>query len=226
VAAVTSAGDPYRPDDGPRTDQPHPAQGPAGPPPRPYGPTPYDDPGALPDVYNPYGNVAYPATYPVPPAGPGPDHPPPARRPGSVHLALVLLLLSAVPYLFVGLVLAFATAGDIAAAVPPSALPQLPPGIDLEQLVRTAGIVLLGVALVFLLLAVLAWSGRGWARALAAAMVGGFALMVLASVAAAQGAVLDPTGLVVLAVPVLLAATGVGLMFGSAARAWFSRPRR
>lgn len=213
---VSGPGEGYRPDDG--SDRPAPGGS--------FGPTPYDAGQGLPHVYNPYGNVSYPSTYPVPPAGLGGDAaPPPARRPGSVHLALVLLLLSALPYLLIGL-LAFAAAGDIQSVVPPEALPQLPPGVDLEQLVRTTGAVILGVTLVFLLLAVLAWTGRGWARALAAAMVGGFALMVLASVAAAQGAVLDPTGLVVLAVPVLLAATGAGLMFGSTARAWFSRPRR
>ena len=214
---VNSPADPYRPDDGPRSDPPYPAQ-------RPYGPTPYDEPGALPHVYNPYGNVSYPATYPAPPAGLGPDQSmAPARRPGSVHLALVLMLLSALPYLLIGL-LAFAGAGDIAAAVPPEALPQLPPGTDLASLVRTTGAVMLGVVVVFLLLAVLAWSGRGWARALAAAMVGGFALMVLASVAstAAVGAL----PVLLLIVPVLLAAAGVALLFGSAARAWFSRPRR
>jgi hypothetical protein len=222
VAGVNSAGDPYRPDDGPRADQSYPAPGPA--PQRPYGPTPYDDPGALPHVYNPYGNVSYPATYPASPAGLGPDHPaPPARRPGSVHLALVLLLLSALPYLLIGL-LAFAGAADIAAAVPPEALPPLPPGTDLAQLVRTTGAVMLGVVVVFLLLAVLAWSGRGWARALAAAMVGGFALMVLASVASTGAVGVLPVLLLV--VPVLLAAAGVALLFGSASRAWFSRPRR
>jgi hypothetical protein len=55
-------------------------------------------------------------------------------------------------------------------------------------------------------------------------MVGGFALMVLASVAstAAVGAL----PVLLLVVPVLLAAVGVALLFGSAARAWFSRPRR
>jgi hypothetical protein len=214
---VNSPADPYRPDDGPRSDPPYPAQ-------RPYGPTPYDEPGALPHVYNPYGNVSYPATYPAAPAGLGPDHPvAPARRPGSVHLGLVLMLLSALPYLLIGL-LAFAGAGDIAAAVPPEALPQLPPGTDLASLVRTTGAVMLGVVVVFLLLAVLAWGGRGWARALAAAMVGGFALMVLASVAstAAVGAL----PVLLLVVPVVLAAAGVALLFGSAARAWFSRPRR
>ncbi len=226
---MSSAGDPHRPDDGPRPDQPYP--GPAGPPTagHPYGPTPHDAGGGVPPhVYNPYGNVSYPSTYPVPPAGLGPDDAaPPVRRPGSVHLALVLLVLAALPYLLIGL-LAAAASGDLAAAVPPDQLAQLQQlGVDLEQVVRATGLVMLGVALVVVLLAVLAWTGRGWARALLAAMTVGFVLMVLASVAAAssQGAVVDAGGLLVLALPVVLAAVGVGLLFGSAARAWFSRPR-
>lgn len=208
-------GPPRTPDDGP--DRPAPVP--------PPGPTQYGDPGPglPPHVYNPYGDVAYPASYPVPPAGLGAAAPPPARRPGSVHLALALLLLSVLPYLLIGL-LAFSAAGNVEEAVPPDALPPLPPGVDLEQLVRTTGIVLLGVALVFGLLAVLAWTGRAWARALATAMVGGFVLMVIAS--AAGAAAVGPTGLLVLAVPLVLAAAGVALLFGSAARAWFSRPRR
>jgi hypothetical protein len=36
----------------------------------------------------------------------------------------------------------------------------------------------------------------------------------------------DGASLVVLAGPVVLAVAGVVLMFGAAARAWFSRPRR
>ncbi len=228
---MSSAGDPHRPDDGPRPDQPYP--GPAGPPAagHPYGPTPYDDPargGGPPHVYNPYGNVSYPTTYPVPPAGLGPDDAaPPVRRPGSVHLALVLSVVAALPYLLIGL-LAMAASGDVEAAVPPDQLAQLQQlGVDLEQVVRITGVVLLAVALVFVLLAVLAWTGRGWARALLAAMTGGFVLMVLASVAAAssQGAAVDAGGLLVLALPVVLAAVGVGLLFGSAARAWFAGPR-
>ena len=215
---MSSPGDPYRPDDGPRPEQQYPAPG------HPHGPTPYDEPGLPPHVYNPYGNVSYPATYPVPPAGLGPGDPPPAaRRPGSVHLALVLLLLSALPYLLIGLLAAVA-AGDLEAAVPPGGLPQLPPGVDLEQVVRVTGVVILGVALVFLLLAVLAWTGRGWARALTAAMVGGFALMALASGAQTGG--VGVAAVLILAVPVLLAAAGVALLFGPAARPWFSRPRR
>lgn len=207
-------GDPQQPDGG-RSDE----QDAAG---RPS----HDHP---PLVYNPYGGVAYPPTYPTyptPPAGLGPDDmATPARRPGSVHLGLVLLLVSALPYLLVGL-LALVGAGDVAAAVPPEQLDQLRAlGVDPEQLLRTTGVVMLAVALLFVLLAVLAWTGRGWARALLTAMTAGFALLVVGSLVAAsgQGVPVDGASLLVIAGPLALAVVGLVLMFGSAARAWFSR---
>jgi hypothetical protein len=196
---------------------------PAGPP----LPTPYDDhPGTPPYVYNPYGNVTYPATYPTPPAGLGPDDAAgPARRPRWATLGLVLLVVSTLPYLLIGF-LAVAAAGSVEAAVPPEQLAQLQQaGVDLEQVVRTTGVILLIVGLLFVALAVLSWSGRRWARALLTAMTVGFALMVAASVVAAWSN-LDLGGLVLIGVPLLLAVVGVRLMFGRAADAWFGRPRR
>lgn len=214
----------------PRDDDPHPpGEQPA---PR-YGPTPYDERGPSSDdppyVYNPYGNVAYPSSYPVPPAGLGPDDVAPAvvRRPGSVHLALVLLLVSALPYVFIGF-LALAGADAAIAALPPEQSAQLQQlGVDPAQVLRTGGTALLVIAGVFVLLAVLAWSGRRWARALLAAMTAGFVLLFVASfvLAGGQGVPVDGASLVVGLLPVLLAAVGVGLMFGSAARSWFDRPR-
>jgi hypothetical protein len=223
---VTSPGDQSRPDEG------------GGPPP-PYGTTPYDDPRGNradlpPYVYNPYANVSYPATYPAPPTDPGPaglepgGDTTPVRRPGALHLALVLQVVAALPYLLVGFLAAFGAAAAVA-TLPAEQLAQLQQlGVDPEQTIRSMGLLILAVAAGFLLLAVLAWSGRGWARALLAAMTAGFVLLVFAFVAAAggQGVGVDGATLLVLAGPVVLAAVGVVLMFGSAARAWFSRPRR
>jgi hypothetical protein len=232
---VTSTGDPRRSDDAARSgpDQPYPGQGYQGDPGRPSVPTPYDDPTAGPTappyVYNPYGNVSYPETYPAPPAGLGPgDGVEPARRPGSVTLALVLLVVSVLPYLLVGF-LAVAAAGTVESAMPPDQLAQLQQvGVDVEQVVRATGVLLLGVALIYLVLAVLAFTGRRWARALLAAMTAGFVLMAFASVAAAssQGLAIDGGSLLVIGGPALLAVVGVALMFGAAARAWFARSRR
>jgi hypothetical protein len=218
---VTSSGDSPRSDDTGRRG-----------PDRPGGPTPYDNPAPAPDVppyvYNPYGNVSYPATYPTPPAGLGPEGVLPARRPGAVTLALVLHVVATLPYLLVGF-LAVAAAGAVESAVPPEQLAQFQQaGIDLEQVVRTTGVLLLVVALLYLVLAVLTFTGRRWARALLAAMTAGFVLMVFASIAAAssRGLALDGASLVVIAGPALLAVLGAVLLFGAAARAWFSGPRR
>jgi hypothetical protein len=203
----------------------------------PYGGPPYGDtpgqapqggPGEPPYVYNPYGNVAYPASYPSAPAGLGNDEPLPVRRPRAVHLALVLTILATVPYLLVGL-LATLGASSAAAAVPPEDLAQLQAlGVDLEQVVRTTGTIVLVVALIFVLLAVLAWTGRTWARALAAAMAAGFVLMVgvVVAGAASQGVATDGASLLLLVLPVGLALAGVALLFGAAAREWFAGARR
>ena len=198
----------------------------------PYDRSPYeqstgDGSAEPPYVYNPYGNYPYPASYPTSPAGLGPEPVLPPRRPGSLHLALLLVVLSAVPYLMVGL-LAVAGAGQAATALPPEDLAQLQQlGIDLAQMIRITGFVMLAVALGFILLGVLAWGGRRWARALIAASAAGFALMVVTSVVAAgsQGLPLDAASLAVLAVPLILALAGVGLMFAPAARDWFARRR-
>lgn len=226
---VTSPGDRYPPDEGDRA-QPNPNQQYAA---GLYGRTPDDDAAGgraePPYVYNPYGNVSYPATYPVPPAGLGPgDDRTPMRRPGVLHVALALLLVSAVPYLLGGL-LAVLGAGSVEAAVPPEQQAQMQQlGVDLEQVVRTAGALLLAVSLAFVLLAVLAWTGRRWARALLAALTVGIMLMVLVILLAgtSQGVPLDGAGLLMLAGPAVLALVGVVLMFGAAAREWFARSRR
>ena len=211
--------------------------GPQPPGPQPPGPQygqqpPHADPQAAtpaepPYVYNPYGNFTYPSSYPSP-AGLGPDaeRPPPAR-PGSMHLALLLAVVSALPYLLIGLVAA-AGAGQAAAALPPDDLAQIQQlGIDVEQVVRTTGIVIAAVAAVYVLLAVIAWTGRRWARALLAATTVGFVLMVAASVLAAgsQGLALDGGSVLILVVPIVIALAGVGLMFSGAARDWFARRR-
>ena len=184
----------------------------------PYDRSPYDQspgdgstggPAEPPYVYNPYGNYPYPASYPTSPAGLGPEPVLPPRRPGSLHLALLLVVLSAVPYLLVGL-LAVAGAGQAATALPPEDLAQLQQmGVDLAQVIRITGFVMLAVALGFVLLGVLAWGGRRWARALLAATAAGFVLMVVTSVVAAgsQGLPLDAASVAVLARP---ADTGVG----------------
>jgi hypothetical protein len=229
---VSTPGDGRAPDERDLPDPARPYPGPSQyPGPSPYSQAPAGgpaDPAAEPPyVYNPYGNFPYPASYPSSPAGLGPEPVlPPPRRPGSLHLALLLIVLSALPYLLVGL-LAVLGAGQAAAALPPEDLTQIQElGVDLEQLVRVTGLVLVAIALVYLLLGVLAWTGRRWARGLLTAMTAGFVLMLAASLfgTVAQG-LLNADSLLILVVPLVLAVAGVGLMFGSAARDWFARRR-
>lgn len=200
-------------------------------PPQQYGQSPYaapagNAPAEPPYVYNPYGNVSYPASYPSP-AGLGPESELPPKRPGSMHLALLLVVVSALPYLLVGLVAA-AGAGQAVAALPPEDLARIQQlGIDVAQVVRTTGLVIAAIALAFVLLGVLAWTGRRWARALLAAATAGLVLMVAGSVLAAgsQGLALDGASVLILVVPVAIAVAGVALMFGGVARDWFARRR-
>jgi hypothetical protein len=196
-----------------------------------YGPQ-YGGPGAPtepPYVYNPYGNFAYPSSYPSP-AGLGAEAEPPPKRPGSMHLALLLVVVSAVPYLFGGLV-AVAGAGQAAAALTPENIAQLEQlGVSVAQftqVVRVTGVLLLAFALAYVLLGVLAWTGRRWARGLLAATTVGFALMaaVFVLVAGSQGLAEGGVSVLVLALPLAVALAGVGLMFGGAARDWFARRR-
>lgn len=186
------------------------------------------DPGALPHVYNPYAGVVYPTRYPVPaPGAPSGGPPAPVRRPGVLHLALLLLVVATVPYLLSGLLMALAAEQVVAAAPAEQLEPVRAAGIDPVRVVRGGGIALVVIGAVYVLLAVLAWSGRRWARALVATTTVGFALMVaVALVGAGSGVPLDAGSLLVVVGPAALAAAGVLLLFGRAARAWFDRPRR
>lgn len=200
----------HRPDDGGYRGAPGPGPGPAD----------------LPHVYNPYSGVSYPSSYPVPPAGLGPGGPvAPVRRPRVVHLGLLLLLVSTLPYLLSGLLMALG-ADQITSVVPPEQLePLRAAGVDPTQVVRTGGIVVLVIAAVFALFALLAWAGRRWARALVAAMTVGFALMALVALVGGGAQAAGAAGLLVVLGPAVLAAVGVALLFRPAARAWYGRAR-
>ena len=144
----------------------------------------------------------------------------PPRRPGSLHLALLLVVLSAVPYLLVGL-LAVAGAGQAATALPPEDLAQLQQlGVDLAQMIRITGFVMLAVALGFSCSGCWRGAGAGGRGRCSPRRPPGSSLMVVTSVVAAgsQGLPLDAASVAVLGVPLILALAGVGLMFAPAAR--------
>jgi hypothetical protein len=177
-------------------------------------------------VYNPYGTT--PSTYP---AGLGTDDSEPAKRPGIMILSLVLLLLSALPWLV----------GGVAALVTPVDVGALPPSVTEEQLeqagvtadellslmrdlVRVVGGAFLVLALLYVLFAVLAFMGRNWARIVLTIMTVLFALPLLAF-SAFVGTAGDPVGLVFVLAITAASVGGTILLFVPAASRYFSRAR-
>jgi hypothetical protein len=211
-------------------------QGGYGPPP-PYNPyatqgqSPYGQPGQYgqygqPQQYNPYGQ---PGQYGGTPwgaaAGMGPEDTKPLRRPGIMVLALVLLILSSVPFLLAG-------AGLLAlpletGAIPPEVEQQLQqtgftPEMAISAL-RVVAVIILVLALLYVLFAVLAFLGRNWARIILTIMTVGFTLMMLAGTL--TGAAGDTGSLVVILVIVALSVGGTIIMFLPEPSRWFGSAR-
>jgi hypothetical protein len=202
------------------------------PPYNPYaqqGQPPYGQPGQYgqPQQYNPYGQPGQYAGTPfgAEAAGMGPDDTKPLRRPGIMVLALVLLILSSVPFLLIG-------AGLLAlpletGAIPPEVEQQLQqagftPEMAISAL-RGVAVVILVLALLYVLFAVLAFLGRNWARIILTIMTVGFTLMLLAGTL--TGAAADPGGLVVVLVIAALSVGGTIIMFLPEPGRWFGSAR-
>jgi hypothetical protein len=192
--------------------QPYPGQqGQQGYPYNPYGQTPYGQ--------SPYGGY---------PAGLDDRGSAPARRPGILVLGLVLQILAALPFLVFGAIV-LAVPLD-AATIPPEVLdnPDLAAaGVTVEtllSLVRVFGGIFVGLSLIYIVFAVVAFTGRNWARILVTVMTVGFSLFLL--FAAFTGGAADPASAGILLLPVLLAVLGVVILFLPASNAWFSAPRR
>lgn len=199
-------------------------------PPQQGGPGRYGEThvGGNPYAAAPYGADPYAYGGGPSPAGLDPRDAAPRPRPGIMVLSLVLLLVSAFPYLFVGVAALLVPLSE--ETFPPELLdnPQvaeagLTPEV-LVSLVRGVGVFLLVLALLFMLFAVLAFVGQNWARILVTVMTAGFTLFAL--YIALSGGAADPIGLAVLVGPTLLALIGAGLMFAPDPRAWFAAPSR
>jgi hypothetical protein len=189
-----------------------------------------------PQQYNPYGQPGQYAGTPfgAEAAGLGPDEKA-VSRPGIMILALVLLILSAVPFLLAGV------AGLTGVAVPtdPAQLPPElapPPGyleradITLEQYVDALralsgvlGGVLLVLPLLYVLFAVLAFFRRNWARIILTIMTAGFTIVMLGSMLLGLGAV--PTALVMILAIVAASVGGMIIMFLPEPSRWFRSAR-
>lgn len=209
---------PYPAGDGPTQQnpypgQPHPGQAPQGGSPYPYNP--YAQP-------SPYGQSPY-GGYP---AGLG-DKPSPVSRPGIMVVGLILSILSALPFLAFGVL--FLVVPLDTSVIPPELLdaPELAQaGLTPESLlsfIRIFGGIFAVLALVYILFAVLAFTGRNWARILLAVMTGGFSVFLVFG--AVSGGAADPASAAILLAPVALAVAGVVLLFLAPSNAYFSRPR-
>jgi hypothetical protein len=202
-----------------------PAYGPPGgynnPPYSPYGNQPYGSAeGQGGYAYSPYGT---PAPYPAGlEDGGSADNP----RPGVMVGALILLILSALPFLIVGALMAFAIGTNV---LPPEILNDprfaeagLTPDLVVSA-VRLGGGVMTVVALLYLLFAVLAFRGRNWARVMVTVMTIGFALLLLSGLV--TGASGDAGSLGFLLAVVALCVGGTVLMYLPASTRFFANQK-
>lgn len=194
-------------------------------------------PGYGEQPYNPYGHQfpaadqfpavdRYPGGYPVPA---------PARRSAGVAVALVLHVLSALPFL-AGAALLILGGASVQSMVPADQLAEFQSvtGVDPFAVLYGFAVFVGAVALLFLIFAVLAFARRNWARILVTIMTVFFVLLTGVGVLAglAGGAAVDPTlgggaqvagGVLVGAVPALLALIGTILLFTPGANRFFAR---
>lgn len=219
-------------------------QGEAAPQGYPYGAG--HQPGAAPstDSAPAYGQTpAYGQPYPYqqqafpsigqPPAGLGPEGAVRPPRPRAMLLALILQIVAALPFLFSGVTL-LAAPGVVASALPTEVLEPALEGTGLTvddvtatlpAAIQTLGGIFLVVAALFVLFAVLAFTGRNWARVLVAVMSAGFALLMLINLLGALGSG-DVLTLVVVVGLLVVTVVPIVVLFRADANAFFSRVRR
>lgn len=180
---------------------------------------------------NPYGYGQQPQPYAYSPYGqqftPGQADPEPevVRRPGAMVGSLVLLVLSALPFLVFGVLGLFV---PITPAQFPAEL-----GLDgllaqydvtFDQFLQAVRLILALVAvlsLLYVLFAGFAFGGRNWARIASTVLTVLFAGFLLLNIGSAGTGL---STLVVLA-PVIASVAGVALMFVPASARWFASRR-
>lgn len=205
-----------------------------------YGRPPYGQPQYGPGQYGepqygqPQYGQRYPGSpYPYNPYGAGQEPAgldggaEPAPRPGIMHLALVLLTLSTLPFLLSAMVLLLAPAATFLTPDVVDAVADVDPTFDpagLLPLVRIFGGLLLGLALLYVLLAVLAHRGANVARITLTVLTVLFDLLLL--LAAAGGFAVDPVSALILLVVVAMSVAGVVLMYLPRSSRFFATPRR
>jgi hypothetical protein len=189
-----------------------------------YPQNPYPQ-GASP-AGEPYGGASQSGQYAYSPysqdPAPTPDEPRAVRRPATMIGALVLLVLSAVPFLVFGVLGLFV----------PISQDMFPPELGLDamltqynvsfdqflQAVRLLLALVAVLALVYIGLAVAAFAGRSWGRIATTALTVLFCGFLLLNLGGGA------SSLVVLG-PVVLAVAGVVLMFLRPSAEWFAARR-
>lgn len=244
--AVSSPSDPQRPgkpDDAtvvvPTGQQPQRGYGQQYPPPG-QGAHPAQNPGYQQpptSSYNPYGQQQYPDYSQFPAAFPADV--PPARRPGSLYVALLLFVLATLPFLG-GAAAILIGGATIQSMIPAEQLAEFETltGVNVVSLVVGLGVFIGVVALLYLIFVILAVVGRNWARILTTIMTVIFLLIdgffVLAGITAGGAAAAnDPSlagpeflvGLLVVAAPGILALIGMILLFLPGANRFYAARR-
>ncbi|WP_199796767.1 LapA family protein [Pseudonocardia dioxanivorans] len=207
-----------------------------GQPPDPYGANQYganqygaNQYGGAPayNVYNPYADGG---------SGPSGGAAAPVARPAGVWVGMILLVISALPYLAYGVVIALAS-NQFTSRISTDDLARLQQAnINLTQIALIAGVVLIAFAVLHIALSIAAFMGRNGGRVTVTVFVVLYTLLIAGGVAslfalAGQRGVtvdlaVDPLGLAIGVGPLVLAIVGVVLLYAGGASTWFRSRRR
>jgi hypothetical protein len=182
-----------------------------------YGsPPPYGQPSQY--AYNPYARAPYPA-------GPGGEAQKAVKRPGIMVVSLILLTLSALPYLLIGVVLLAVPAETAGFKLLVDSI-GWPAGTSPEQqvqIIRIFGGICTAVAALYILFAGIAFTGRHWGRIVVTVFTIAFVLLAGYILISTGGG--DATSLALVLTPVVVAAVGTVLLYLAASNAYFAGRR-
>ncbi|MFC7656135.1 hypothetical protein ACFQV8_06010 [Pseudonocardia benzenivorans] len=149
---------------------------------------------------------------------------------------MILLVISALPYLAYGVVIALAS-NQLTSRISTDDLAKLQQAnINLTQIALIAGVVLIAFAVLHIALSIAAFMGRNGGRVTVTVFVVLYTLLIAGGVAslfalAGQRGVtvdlaVDPLGLAIGVGPLVLAIVGVILLYAGGASTWFRSRRR
>lgn len=213
------------------TLQPYPGQAPAGPygqpqPQQPYPQQPYPggpQAGGVP--------AQYPYPYPYGTQYPAPTQDQfgllPVAKPPTMHIALVLLILSAaLPGIFFGLLLALSFSSNVDVNLDTAAKLANITVSQLLGVLRVAATILVVLAILYIVFSVLAYRGRNWARITVTVMTIIFDLFLLYALIGGQS---NAGGMAVVGGVIVASVVGVVLLYLRPSAEYFAAsavPRR